>query len=472
MTGQIRVPFSGERSGRHELSWGQRDSWRTMDRTGVSMCVGGVVELPPDTTVDSLVARMRFVLGRHEALRSRLRFEPDGRPYLELFDAGEFVIELVDVGDDDPGPTVAAIHKRFNVEVFDYLDEWPVRMAIVASNGTPTHSITAYNHLASDGPGLWALIRDMRTNLPAGPDGPAPPPVTATQPMDQAARQRLPAAQRQTARALRFWERELRRIPARRLLGSTDPRTPRFWELGFTSRALYLATPAVAARLGTGTSPVLLAAMAVAFGRYTGDHPFGVQVMVNNRFRPGYAESVSPLTQSVLCAIDTADTTFDEVVRHADLVTKQAYLNGYYDPDQLDDVVTAVGRERGEDIDVSCFFNDRRFVTPRQPTRPTPLTEADLRASTADSFVSERYKMDCVEGKHFDRFFLHVDDVPDVIRLFVLIDTWHIAPGDAETCLRSMEEVVVDAAFDAALPTGVRADHPDPRVAAPVAAPG
>ena len=106
MTDVIRVPFTGERSGRHELSWGQRDSRRVMDGAGVSMCIGGVEELPPDTTIESVVATMRFVFSRHEALRSKVRFDPDGHPCLELFDAGEFLVEFADVGDGDPGPVV------------------------------------------------------------------------------------------------------------------------------------------------------------------------------------------------------------------------------------------------------------------------------------------------------------------------------------------------------------------------------
>ena len=55
-----------------------------------------------------------------------------------------------------------------------------------------------------------------------------------------------------------------------------------------------------------------------------------------------------------------------------------------------------------------------------------------------------------------DKIFVHVDDVPDVIRLFVCVDTHHISPGDTEALLRSMEAVLVDTAYTADLPTDVR----------------
>jgi hypothetical protein len=452
MTDEIRVAFAGERSGVFDLTWGQRDSWRMMERTGVSMCVGGIEELAPDTSVEDVVATTRFVLERHEALRSLLRFDENGRPHQELVASGEYVVELVDAGTADPAEVAAAVHHRFVSEVFDYERDWPVRMAVVTRDGVLTHAVAAYNHLAADGPGLLALDNDLVTNLLPGPDGLARGPVAGTQPMDQVRRQRSPAGQRQNDTALRYWERLLRRIPPRRFPGSTDPREPRYWEVAFTSPALYQATQLVAGRVGVATSSVLLAALAVASGRYTGDSPFAVQVMVSNRFRPGFAGSVSPLSQGSLCVVDPADTTFDEVVRAAEQSAMKAYLNAYYDPWALDELVAAVARDRGVELDLSCFFNDRRFRVARQDTGGEPPDEATVRGLLPRSTFEVLVRMD----RFNDKFFLHVDDVPDVLRLFVAVDTRHLSPGDTEALLRSLEAVVVDAAFDPALDTGVR----------------
>ena len=61
------------------------------------------------------------------------------------------------------------------------------------------------------------------------------------QPLEQARWQGSPAGRKQSAAALRHWEKALRAIAPRRFPGPIDPRRPRHWQAGFTSRALYLA---------------------------------------------------------------------------------------------------------------------------------------------------------------------------------------------------------------------------------------
>ena len=53
--------------------------------------------------------------------------------------------------------------------------------------------------------------------------------------------------------------------------------------------------------------------------------------MVSNRFRPGFAGSVSPVMQSCLGVIEVADAPFEEVVRRAWQSALGAYKHAYYD---------------------------------------------------------------------------------------------------------------------------------------------
>jgi hypothetical protein len=323
---------------------------------------------------------------------------------------------------------------------FDHEHEWPMRLAVIRRGDVLTHAVVAYSHMAMDGSAMNALNRDIVDNLRPGGGSRSDAPVPGRPPIDQARQQNSVAGKKSSAMALRSWEKHLRRIPARRFRGPVDPRQPRFWEVSFSSRALYLATGRVAARTGAGSSPVLLAAYAVALRRVTGGDPSAIQVMVSNHFRGDLAGTVSPLAQSGLCVIDVADAPFDDVVRQADATAMRAYLNAYYDPAALDELVARVGRERGEELDLSCYFNDRRFFHRQDP--PADATPAGVVAARAHSELAWGHRMD----RWNEKFFLHIDDAPDTVRLFACGDTHHVPPADIEAILRTMEDVVVTAA--------------------------
>jgi hypothetical protein len=192
-------------------------------------------------------------------------------------------------------------------------------------------------------------------------------PVTAPQPLELARQQAAPGARRQSAAALRYWERTLRSVPARRFTDSADQRSPRYWQAAYQSPASYLAVQALAARTRASTSAVLLAAYAVVLGRLAASHPVVIQVVVDNRFRPGFADVASPLATSIPCVIDVAGVPFDEVVARAARTTLSAYKLAYYDPVERAALEARIGRERGETVDLSCFFNDRRMSSRTEP---------------------------------------------------------------------------------------------------------
>jgi hypothetical protein len=372
VTSRILLAFHGEGGGVGELTWGQQGIWQTMRRTGRTMNIGGTMPLQAGTSVDEMAAVLRFVVSRHQALRTRLRFTPDGPPQQVAAESGEIALEIVDV-DDDVDAAAEELRRRYEFTPFDYPNEWPVRMGVIRRDGVLTHLVVQYCHLAVDGSGIDAVIRDL-TNLdpanldPANLD--AAGPVAGLTPLELAAKQRSPAGSRQSEKSLRYWEQIVRSIPAQRLGTSDDPREPRFWDLIHRSPAMHLAMRSIAHRTQCGVGDVLLAAFAVALARHTGRSPSVAQVLVGNRFRPGCADSVSHLTQPGICVIDVADTTFDEVVKQTWKAATNAYLHGYYDTVAHDDMLARVARERGE-FDISCFVNDRRNAGgPRRSDRP------------------------------------------------------------------------------------------------------
>jgi hypothetical protein len=450
MTHQILVPFDGEGAGIGELTWAQRGIWRSIQAQGSSDYLGGGVLLPDGITLDQLVMGLRFVLSRHQALRTRLTFGEDGDPRQQVFASGEVVMEIVDAGDRDAAVVADEVQNRYESTDFDYAGEWPLRTAAVCRDGKPVYHIVVYSHLVLDAHGLNALIADLATMDPV--TGESPGPVTAIQPLAQAAQQSTRAAARQTDAAVRHWARVLRAASPVRFAGSADHREPRYWGMTYFSPAADRAMRAVAARLGTDTSPVLLAAYAVALARTVSTNPIVLQMAVSNRFRPGCADSVCAVAQASPCLLDIADNTFDEAVGKAVQAAMTTYLHAYYDPVRRAATVARVNSERGEPIDIECYFNDRRDADRSRDGAP-PQTIAEIEAAVPEHRLSWGPHTSVPQPK----LYLNVNDAAGGVEFTMIADTHHVAPDDMAAIAHTLESVVVDAARDGTLCTGVTA---------------
>jgi hypothetical protein len=455
LAGRIAVPFEGEGSGTDELSLGQGEIWRAMQRQHSWMPLINVNPLPAGTTIEDVAAELRFRMSRYPSMRTRLLLRAGERPRQVVSGSGVATLEIIDTGDSDPAAAAAAIKNQYEETDLDLVNDWPLRMAVIRHQGTPTHMVSAVCHLAIDLFGALAIAADLadrepRTGQPRAPARPMPP-------LEQARRQRTPAARRVSDAAMRYWEDLLKTVPPRRFANQADPRQPRYWQDRFDSPALYLAARAIGARTQVGASPVLLAAVAVALARVTASNPVLVRVVVSNRFRPGLAQSVSQVSQTGLCVIDVADITFDEAVARAWRSSMAAYKHAYYDPAQLDELVARLSREQGEEIDINCYYNDRRMQAQRESAGPA-CTEQDLRAALPRATL----RWDPAADRPSERFFIHVDDEPGSVAIVMSADTRYVSPGDMEACLRGIEEIAVAAATDPSAPTRVSPGEKQP----------
>lgn len=435
----ISVPFSGEGSGIGELTWGQREILRAVRLSGHSVLLGGVTPLPESWTVDDIVLRVRFLMRRHQSLRTRLVRDAQGGLKQVLSASGELMIEHYDTAeeeDEDPKALADAVNERYGQADFDEEHEWPVRVAVVSQSGVLKYAVFVYNHLMIDGMGLAALLSDLATMDPVTGDA---PPVTALQPLELAARQSSAAARRQGEAALRHWEAIARAAPYRES-AAADPQDPPYRELCYRSPAGLLATRSIAARCGTDTGPVLLAACAVALGRVTGVSPVVLLSVVNNRFRPGLADAVMQLAQRAPCLIEVEGRGFEQVLAQARRASLKAGVSGYLDPDECDRMLERVERERGEPLDLSCFYNDRRVPGPSETIRVADPEEIS-RLLPATS-LHWRGRLTAQDNK----FFLHVNDSPDALDFLICADSRFLGPTGLERCAREFEAVLVRAA--------------------------
>jgi len=433
----VVVQFAGDGSGIAELSWGQQYIWAVMQATGNSLSTGGARPLPPGQTVADVAAGLSFIMSRHQALRTRLRFGPDGQTRQVVHASGTITLEVVDVDDSDPGEVAAAIAAQYKARDFDYEHEWPLRMAVITHHGTATHVVLVVCHIALDAFGLVLLYddfdhRDSRTG-----------PVTAMQPMEQARRQRGPSGRRAHEASMRYFERLAASAPDLQFEESGDPRQPRFWRVTLDSPAGYRAAGILAARLGLSTSPVLLAAFAVALTSVSVSRRVAVHIVCSNRFRPGFADSVSPVMQSCLGVLDT-DGPFDEVARRSWESGLRAYKYAYHDPAAADEVWKRLVAERGAEPDWSVVFNDRRVLSRESADS---MAAADETPSLRDELTRSTLTWNDRHDMPQPKVFLSICDVPGTLSCELCADTHFLHPADIEGLLWRIETVLVDAAL-------------------------
>ncbi|WP_432989370.1 condensation domain-containing protein [Dactylosporangium sp. CA-233914] len=435
---RVVVPFHAATSGVEELTWGQREIWTAMVNQQSWLPIFFVQPLEPFTTVDGVAAELRYCMQRYDSMRTRLEFGTGGEPRQVVAGAGETVLEVFEAGDADPAEVAAEVREQYRTGDHDFVHDWPARTAVVLRHGTPTHLVSVYCHLVMDALARAVMLRDLR-DRGAVPGG-------AMRPAQLAEWERGDAARKLNTASMAYWERQLRRIPARRFAASADPRTPRYWEAVFRSRALHLALQVIAPGAAGATAP-LLTVFAVALARVTGSNPVVAQVVVGNRFHSHLADVFAPVNQTGLWVLDVADTTVAEALGRSRRRAMSTYKHAYYDPRERAGLIARVSCERGEELDLNCFFNDRRM---NRTTGDVP-TAADVTAALGTSTFTWRTRTD----KPNERLFVHAEDATDVVELSAWTDTRYLSPGDLEAVLREMEAVAVAAALDPAEPTRV-----------------
>lgn len=442
MVDRIMVSFRGEGAGVEALTWAQIGLWQGMVVTGRSVTMAGSAPLPPGTTIRQYVDALAYMTGRHQSLRTLLRLRGDDEMPLQVcVAAGELPLEIV-ATDGDPTTVAAAVELRYREKNFDYEHEFPIRTALVCRDGEPVHMVVVYLHTALDAGGLRALLADVVAR-----DG---RPVTAIQPLAQAARQRTPAARRQSAAAMAHLDHALRAMHPRQF-GEPRHESRGIRMIRYRSPATALAVQRIAAQEGLNTSSALLAVFAIGLARRVGQSRILALLMVSNRFRPGFAESVSPLVQLSPYLIDVGGVTLREAAGRARTSVLNAYKNAYYDPYEQEAVIDRVKADRG-DIDYSCVYNDRR-VADRDTTDAHLPTDDEIRTARANAEYAWETRPD-MSSRHL---FLNIDDGPAAIDFVMTVDTRFFTDDDIVAITAEFENVAVQTAIDPNLPTGVPA---------------
>ncbi|MEU8177141.1 condensation domain-containing protein [Microbispora hainanensis] len=419
------------------LTWGQRAIWEAIVRTAPDdryFNFGRVLKVPGSRTVAEVCAALAALVARHGALRTRMSdaFRTTlAEPYQRLADKGRLPV-VVTTG--DPGRVLDELAAR----PFDYFGEWPVRVALVLDGDRVAHVVLVFCHLAADGLGAEAALRDLRILLLRGPGVRRP---AAPQPLDLARRQAGPEGRRAAQTAAAHWEREYRRIPPTMFAAfstssgpSGAPAEPPIWRALLRSPALELAVRSIAAEHAASTSTVLLTAVTELVGRFTGNETCAVLPISANRFRRDTTDIVATMSQEGLFTLDRREASFAGLLRAAGPAALRAYRSAYHDPADRDRITASVSAERGEPIQPYCCFNDMRFADPG-PARCDPAEITAALARTSVTWPMSQDKLNC-------RFCVHLTTEG----VSLTADTRYLSRPGMERYLLELEALLVEAA--------------------------
>ncbi|MFL6162116.1 MAG: condensation domain-containing protein [Jatrophihabitantaceae bacterium] len=464
---RVLVPFAGDGAGTAPLTWGQKAILQDMRETGWTHNTSGAHKLI-EGTVEEVATLLGEAVGRRPALRFRLGTGPDGEPCQVIAGSGELPLSVMTVPDDaDPDDATSYTNDlwfSWLMTPFDLYQDWPLKVAVVKHRGEAVYWVLCFNHLVTDGISCLLLMADLGFDytVPTGKGG--EPPVGL---LELGRLEQTPRLRQVSDRAMRYWEGHLRGIPP---LTFGLPRYPegrqgkRYWHGRFGSPAAYLAMLAIAQRTGTDTSRVLLAIIAAAIGRAMELDSVTARVVMNNRFRPGFAEAIAQLTQNSVLTLDLADQTVDELVAQTRRALLIAGMHSYYDPDDLERLMARLDDERGYPARISLRINDRRMST-RQATeaaRSAEVTMAEIERRLPETFLSWDGTIDYLH----EQAFITIEDRPETVYLQLIFDMTAFTSEQVESLLHGIEQIAVSAAFDPAvlsLPDGVGcAADPEP----------
>jgi hypothetical protein len=255
---------------------------------------------------------------------------------------------------------------------------------------------------------------------------------------------------------MRYWESQLRGIPPLTFGEPAAPQDragPRYRRARFSSPAAHLAMLAIAQRTRADASRVMLAVVATAIGRATGVAPLTVNVMVNNRFRPGLADVIAPVAQNSVLTIDVRDSSIEEAVARARGAALTAGMRAYYDPDELRELMARLDTARGYPARVSCRVNDQRAMVSSAGGQagPAGVTPEQVAQQLTRTSVES---LDPLDHLH-DQAVILVENQREVLSVVLMYDSWSLPDPVAGAFLRGIEQAAVEAAFDPAAPTRV-----------------
>ncbi|HLK02204.1 MAG TPA: condensation domain-containing protein [Streptosporangiaceae bacterium] len=352
----VPVKFSGTRSGSGPVTLGQGNVLRwAADQTIFGAVQCQTLNVVPGRSLNDVMRAIGGLIGRHESLRTLFGAGASGEWAQQVTASGELLVEVHEAG-GRVDATEALLRQRLTAP-FALDREWPLRAAVITSDGSPARVLLALTHTAADFASLGIIARDFR-RLMSNRTNQAPQ-APALQPLDQARLEMSSMARSRAEAAVRYWETTLRGTPQCMLAvpgHSPADRGSRMATL--RSRAAALALASIADRTHASQSVVILAAVATLLGLRTVNDRCQITALCANRFDRASRDYVGTIAQDALIAVDLTAGTFDGIIQTTRTAALTAYYHSQYDAGSLWQMISRVGEDRGTEFHRDCVMND------------------------------------------------------------------------------------------------------------------
>ncbi|MEU5611777.1 condensation domain-containing protein [Streptomyces sparsogenes] len=481
------IELRGLRAVRAPLTWGQQVIYRALqsraDRAHYDYNQRLSLPVPEGRALPDVIDAIRALVTAHESLRTVYRDgTADSAPYQEVAGEGRLTVRVLH--GDDPAAALEALAATD----FDLSREWGVRAAVLTGPGGPRHLALYLSHVAVDGWAAGLVVRQARALLAdadADSDAAAVPAGPVPQPADLAVAERSAAGRTADRRADAYQRSLLLRAPRTMFPTAADPekaltdpekaltdpgkaltdpgkaltaprKAPEWAHGEFRSGRLEAAAREVAARCRAGEETVYLAALGTLLARRAGLTRCVLKTIFANRIGTERQAMVAPLASDVLLCFDVGGPSFDDSVRAAHLAKLRGYARAQYDPARLERLVAEVGRERGEQLDLSVLHNDLGALAP-------PRDEGDGRPAPDPGTVATSFRWAEPFRLPSVKLYCDVRTSPRGERVLgIAADTRYLPRRDLRELFFRMEELVVTAAGERQGP-GDQRDQQNPQ---------
>ena len=326
------------------LCWGQRWAWHEQQlpfgQRSPSIHLTQTMLLPDDVGAGAIRDALNRVTTRHTSLRSTFAVGADGTPQQHVWPVEE---HRYDFGEQRPGEEESG--KAWLDSDIDISHRWPLRVGVARTPTGATAVALVIHHIAVDRYALERVSHEVRETAIALARGVEPSALpTGRQPFEIAAFEQSPAGRGVNERAIAYWLRHDAELDAvlSTLRRRFDQPSGSMYVARAVSRAAVERLPALAAVAGGSEAAVVTAAVAWVLAEHLDRRSIPISMMVPNRHRPGYGDSIASLAQGGLASVDVSDPRdFVAVVRRSWSATLSAMRHGYYDGDELSERMTA-----------------------------------------------------------------------------------------------------------------------------------
>jgi hypothetical protein len=318
------------------LTWAQYWPWVAQHETPIPAPLTGHIAVPIPTggvSVSDVEGAVRWIVRRHEALRTKFRTNADGYPVQVIGEDADPVVKVIDsptvLREQDEEEALGPIRRPFELG-----EELPIRAAILTVNGIPETLHVVVHHIVCDNTSAEIIKSEIGNYLEHAVTGDVPRlPVPQWTPRQQHEFESSPRGKDLNRRALQYLrgiqERQpydVHAIPYKNPLeGGCRVR--------FGSDELGRLCEVISKREGCFDTAVLVTAFAASFANAKGRDVSLFSPLFSNRHFPNTKGYVSNLVEMGRLLVDFGRfPAFRDALKDVMLSTVKGMRYGIYDP--------------------------------------------------------------------------------------------------------------------------------------------